>query len=274
MGASRRGTAHVRRGEPRQDARKVRHGSDGALIVVVSDGAGSARHGGTGAALAARAVARAAEGALHGRAFESLCEEDLQDWVDAARDTIGRGAERRTDAGAPTTLRDFATTLLLAVSDGHRTWTAHVGDGAIVGRGAESGDWAVLSWPATGDYAGTTYFLTDEPAPALRVAHHETPISGLALLSDGLERLVLDFAAQTAHGPFFERMARPLDVRASQNQKGPSRDLSTALGAYLDSENVCRRSDDDKTLVVAVRGDPSAEAALPSKCESVTDADC
>lgn len=266
MGASRRGTAHVRRGEPRQDARTVQHLPGGVLVAVVADGAGSARHGGTGAAAAARIVARAAEDALARRPFDGLDEEDLRDWTDAARDVIGRGAARRSQVGTPTTLRDFATTLLLAVSNGRRTWTAHVGDGAIVGRVAEDASWRMLSWPASGDYAGTTYFLTDEPAPQLRVEHHDAPLSGLALLSDGLERLVLDFAARTAHGPFFDRMAGPLDARAGTGEDGPARDLSRALGAYLDGEAVCARSDDDKTLVVAVRAEeaPTALTATPA----------
>jgi hypothetical protein len=44
-------------------------------------------------------------------------------------------------------------------------------------------------------------------------------------------------------------MIAPLDTG---NALGRDRDLSAKLAAYLDSSLVCERTDDDKTLVLAV----------------------
>ena len=262
MAASRRGTSHERRGEPRQDVQVVRHlGAAGdILLVIVADGAGSAPRGGAGAALACRVLAAEATAALRHRPIEELDGEALHDWVDVARDALFRGA---TAQGLPG--RALATTVLLALSDGRTTLVGHVGDGAVVARDAEDGSWRALSWPATGEHAGTTFFLTDDPSPALRIECRNEPITALALLTDGLERLVLDLAARAPHGPFFDRMTAPLDRLAADGAGAPGLDrrLSRELGRYLDGERVCARSDDDKTMAVAVRR-PDPPAAPPA----------
>lgn len=255
MAASRRGTSHVRRREPRQDARQVRCVRDGdVIIVVVADGAGSAAQGGTGAAVVCRLLAMQAVDELKRTAVTDLKADLLHDWIDTARDLLGNGAARRGRS-----LRDYATTLLLAISDGRRTITAHVGDGAIVVRQADEGTWDVLSWPATGEYASTTYFVTDEPSPQVRINVHDTAITGLALFTDGIERLVLDLTNKVPHSSWFDRMAAPLDRGLNEAGQGVRIDLplSDALARYLDSDRVCERSDDDKTLTLSVRTHPA-----------------
>ena len=159
--------------------------------------------------------------------------------------------------GLAVPLRDLATTALLAASDGETTCAAHVGDGAAVVRG-EAG-WRTLSWPESGEHVGTTRFLTETP-PAIRTARLTEPVTALALFTDGLERLVLDLASGTPHGPFFHMIAAPLDRSAADRATPAGRhaDLSAALGRYLDSDPVNARTDDDKTLVIAVSR-PGAE---------------
>lgn len=142
--------------------------------------------------------------------------------------------------------RDCAATLALVVSDGRATVAGHVGDGAVAARGPDG--WTALSWPDAGEHAGETRFLTD-PDPAIRLACCDGPVGAVALLTDGLERLVLDFAARAAHAPFFERMTAPL---AALPAPGRDRALSAALGAWLGGAAVAARTDDDRALVLAV----------------------
>ena len=59
--------------------------------------------------------------------------------------------------------------------------------------------------------------------------------------------MVLDMATQTPFARFFSTMAAPLP-----NEPGKAHTLSDQLKAYLDSEAVNSRTDDDKTLVMAV----------------------
>ena len=105
-----------------------------------------------------------------------------------------------------------------------------------------------LSWPSQGQYASTTFFVTDDELQ-LRISRFNTPLRTLALLTDGLERLALDFATTAAHVPFFSAIAAP--VQASVAQGRDSR-LSEALRSYLGSDRINERTDDDKTLLVAV----------------------
>jgi hypothetical protein len=47
-------------------------------------------------------------------------------------------------------------------------------------------------------------------AESLRVSHTYGKFSDIAIFSDGLERLSLDFARQVAFKPFFDSMLKPL----------------------------------------------------------------
>ena len=116
---------------------------------------------------------------------------------------------------------------------------------------ADSGTWQALSWPDHGEYASTTRFITDEPPTPLRTNITRQPIDALALFSDGIERMVLDMATQTPFARFFSTMAAPLP-----KEPGKANTLSGQLKAYLDSEAVNSRTDDDKTLVMAVLHSP------------------
>ena len=244
--ASRRGSAHAEGDERRQDAFRVTapRGDRELVSFAACDGAGSAACGRQGAALTAWTVTECARTWL----LEAARTPDLEmvaEWVQLARSRISGAAAAR--GLAPD---DFATTLVMAISDGGSALTAHVGDGAVVGRNAESGTWLPLSWPEHGEYASTTSFITDDPGPRLRVGLHDGPIDRLAVMTDGLERVALDFASGTPHGPFFDAMLRPLATAAATGRNGP---LSAALGTYLDSEQVLARTDDDKTLILAAR---------------------
>ncbi|WP_137787493.1 PP2C family serine/threonine-protein phosphatase [Sphingomonas sp. 3P27F8] len=244
-GASQRGTAHAQAGEHRQDAFCVLAVEPGYLIAVVCDGAGSTKYGGLGAAIAARVLTnRAADWIAAKGRMPTPSEIEL--WVAEVRLMIIVSADRLGCAPS-----QFAATLVLAVSDGTSAITAHIGDGAIVARPA--GDTALvdLSWPDSGEYASTTYFLTDA-SPRLRISViNHCPIDRLALLTDGLERLALDFAASASHRPFFDGL---FSAVAASNTVGADRSLSHKLAAWLDSADVNSRTDDDKTLILASFG--------------------
>jgi Protein phosphatase 2C len=209
-------------------------------VAVVSDGAGSAACGGFGARLVVRSlVTQVRERLARG---ERLDDEALRSIIDHARDGIAFVAKDR--ALRP---RDFAATMIAAVSTAAETVIAHVGDGAAVGEDAD-GAWLCLSWPSHGPYASTTYFVTDDELQ-LRIARFNTPLRTLALLTDGLERLALDFSTTTPHAPFFSAIAAPVQVSQAE---GRDRRLSAALRTYLGSDKINARTDDDKTLLVAV----------------------
>ena len=125
----------------------------------------------------------------------------------------------------------------------------HVGNGACVARRQGQQKWDVVSWPAHGEYASTTFFVTDDPVPDFRLTYCEGAVSDIAIFSDGLERLALDFANKSAFNRFFDPMSAPL----TGLRPGRGRTLSGQLRRFLDSPQVVERTDDDKTLIVGKR---------------------
>lgn len=242
--ASRQGTAHRRRNERRQDAFRVSVQGP-VLLATVADGAGSATRGGAGAALAVRTFHECLRALLTiEEQVAALADHHVWDVVDFTRDRLSSAA--RKNGLVP---RDLATTLISVASDGETTLLVHVGDGAVVVRDRETGLWSLASAPHNGEYASTTYFLTDDPSPALRIARLDRPVSAIFTFTDGVETVVLDRArANEPFQPFFERMLAPV---AAAPFGGHSMPLSAALGRYLDGDGFCSRTDDDKTLVIA-----------------------
>ena len=243
--ASCRGTSHIRRNVRRQDAYSCSYGTNEGktLIAIVSDGAGSAVMGGEGASLICRTLMTRA------RQFdfsqdELPSDETLWEWINVARQRITRAADARE-----LKRRDFAATVIMAISSGANTLVAHIGDGSAVARYEGSEEWTALSWPSQGQYASSTFFVTDDPEPKLNISRSDTLVSALAIFSDGVERLALDMAAQKPFKPFFDGMFRPIATAAAD---GCDQKLSMQLTSYLNGDAVNARTDDDKTLILAV----------------------
>lgn len=242
--ASSRGAAHVKTDTRLQDAFSCfsPHCGPSTIAVIVSDGAGSASHGGQGASLVCRTLRTSLirHFALTGT-VPTL--PDFENWIDATRDRIATVAKRRE-----LTSRDFAATLVCAISDGTNTVVAHVGDGCAVFRSQSDGRWRALLWPDHGEYASTTFFVTDEAGVNVRFAQSAVPLTGVAVFSDGIERLALDFASEEPFQPFLRGIVKPLD---QELPPGRNPALCDQLRTYLGSEKVISRTDDDKTLVIA-----------------------
>ena len=239
-----RGTSHIRDKTECQDTvRCISVGPAGKdLVAVVSDGAGSAPFGKQGSAITCRSISQSARSHLIG-ASRSPTNEEIWCWLDETRDKISVAAQMRGSSR-----REFAATLVALIALEHETIILHVGDGAAVcnlGAG-----WAAPSWPANGEYAATTFFVTDDPTADLRITRLPSPAEKIALFSDGIERLVLRFSDQTVSGPFFDKVCAT--VQAS-GRTGANSALNAGLRRHLAAPAINERTDDDKSLVVAVR---------------------
>jgi hypothetical protein len=241
------GTSHLTQGLPCQDsfACRVWQGSDGipVLVAALADGAGSAARADMGSTLATTLfvdmVCEALEdrGSIDGFAAmlrHAIGETRLALQLKAGRD--GRAAD------------DYASTFLAAILSPTGGVVGQIGDGAAVISDAESG-WRPVHWPDHGEYANTTNFLTQADAlDTLRVAAFEAPVKRLAMFSDGLERLVLDFRNRAAHAPFFDGIFRWLSRGVGS---GYCAQTSESLSALLASDRVNARTDDDKSILCA-----------------------
>ena len=198
------GTSHIRSGDRLQDAYAISECGENHVFAVVSDGAGSAGFGAYGAWLVCRKLRVRLRNWL--AEHEGLPDDDTLDgWIDDLRDCISIIAERR--GSVP---RQFATTLAALFISPDEVVALHIGDSAIVGRCGSA--WKVICWPKTGEYASTTYFVTDEPKPFVNIVRQSQEHDAFALFSDGVGELALSQLEQKAHSGFFEPMFRPVDA--------------------------------------------------------------
>lgn len=239
------GTSHDRRDQPCQDfshARVLGGEEVPVLIAVCADGAGSASHAAVGAKIACLGVLRAGAEAIEaGLQVTTVTRQQVLSWYDRARRRISLEAcLRNLDLG------DFACTLLTAIVSREAAVFTQIGDGAIVFH--DGGGYQTATWPQTGEYANMTYFLTS-PDWEERLAFRSVlaTVDELALITDGLQPLALQYAARAVHAPFFDPMFAALrHVLRPTELEGPLRD-------FLGSRPVNDRTDDDKTLMLATR---------------------
>ncbi|MGY3487957.1 hypothetical protein ACVW1C_005840 [Bradyrhizobium sp. USDA 4011] len=248
VSASAIGTSHLRVNRGCDDSGAcmlVAGKNESALVAVCSDGAGSAQRSSVGSRIIVRAFCRSVSSYFNGGGtLAGLSREIASDWLDDMRGRI-----EVTSTSAELTPRDFAATLVGCVVGERTAKILHVGDGAVVYRATNSEDWLVGSWPSHGEYASTTYFVTDDPEPSFQLTEIEGSVSEFAVFTDGIEHLVLNFSTRGAFPPFFNQMFSGFKSEGSRK----NRKLSRHLYNYLNSPSVCDRTDDDKTLLLARR---------------------
>ena len=211
------------------------------LIACLSDGAGGARYGGMAADFT---VSKVFEGlkilALSGypvseQQIRNIVEDVYQELVLIA--TLS-AAE----------LNEYSCTLLGCYVAHECALFFRIGDGAIVFLTDENSYEAVW-WPDNEEYQNMTSFLVDdEQLNKLSIEVMEGRVREVALFTDGLQRLALNYDSHSVHQPFFNDLFRPLR-KADSTAKLEI--LNQKLVEFLDRPAVNARTDDDKTLFLA-----------------------
>jgi hypothetical protein len=232
------GTSHLKRQAPCQDYSLCSTTED-RLICAISDGAGTASHADTGARITATYFVQA----FSEVDLAVIDREHITDFLGSLQTLLVKEA-----SGSGAIIDDYACTLLGVVVSPTHTLYFQIGDGAIVIPASDPDAYDWVFWPQHGEYANTTNFVTQANAPDVCKLRVGPPISEFALFSDGLERLILNEATRSVHAPalrpIFDWFRSPEAVDAAER--------SRALETYLDSDHINARTDDDKSLVVAV----------------------
>lgn len=242
------GSSHLAQGAPCQDAFACQiwqgRGATPILIAALADGAGSAECAAIGSALATSLFTE-----IVSEAFDEGSEMDSAE--DILRYAVGEmqlAFQLKADFDGRE-INDYASTLLAVILSPFGGVISQIGDGATVIDDGVSG-WQVAHWPDHGEYANCTSFLTEENAlETLRIAAFDQPVKRVAMFSDGLERLVLNFRVRMVHKPFFDSVFRRLEPTADS---GYLAQASEELGGLLASDKVSCRTDDDTSLLCAV----------------------
>ena len=241
-----RGSSHVASDAPCQDScivHPVLVDGHSALIIAVSDGAGSASRAEVASGLACGSIVTAAMQSLSRAPDGGIEHDEVFHWLQRAVDTLR--LQSYTDA---LDLREYACTLLAAVMSEDSALFVQIGDGAIVV--SEGAGYRPVFWPQSGEYANTTTFVTDdELLDRVSIVSVARRVEEVSVFTDGLQMLALRYATREAHLPFFA----PLFTRLRSEPEGEALELKAGLVEWLNSEQVNSRTDDDKTLVLATR---------------------
>jgi len=192
-----------------------------------------------------------------GRSVEDIAKTVVVSWCDQVRSKLmDRAAELSLD------VRQLACTLLAAIVGTTQSVYFQIGDGAIII--LENNDYRLVFWPERGEYANTTFFITQDTfADALRYEVRTTTVDELAMISDGLQMVALDYASQQVHQGFFLPMFKTMRATNSVDE------LMGPLAEFLESPRLNERTDDDKTLILATRlNSPSTAGATTPDPES------
>lgn len=242
--ASVTGTSHAERGEQGQDAVQVEtfHASDGQTVlgIFAADGAGSAPFGGEGAACAVAASV------TYWRDFFASNGSTVD--AEALGTSLLRLRASLHDLAARSErdVREFACTYLATLASLDGLVTLHIGDGGII---ADFGNgYVVVSAPTNGEYANTTYFVTDPEEQLVGDSiWHSKPACRLAVFTDGLQPFTLDALGKDANPAFFDRRFQTLELAGEEHVPA----LNDALAGFLNLDMIRRHVSDDMTLVLA-----------------------
>ena len=170
------GRGHIERGLPCQDASSVSLSGE-VVSLVISDGAGSARHSEQGAEIAVRTVTRVLRETAPWTAPEAVREQILT----ACRSAI---TTRAQELDCP--ISELAATLAFVAVTGDLCIAGNIGDGVVAAFRGEKSE--VLIGPERGEFANETTFLTSSCANKHLRIIVKKPLDdydGFAVMSDG-----------------------------------------------------------------------------------------
>lgn len=242
------GTSHLDTDKKCQDANAVLFTKDSTgeeiLVLVVSDGAGSAEKSEEGSLLVCKEFVNIVERHFAEGGLLSQISPDLLDlWTNGIHEAILEKAFTSEQI-----LRDFACTFLALIVGQTSAIAAQIGDGAIVI--GSNGTYETVIWPQAGEYVNSTFFITDDCFISnLHVTPINKPVDEVAVFTDGIQMLALHYATRTVFEPFFRSMFGTL----RKEPPGERHNLNKSLVEFLDSSLINERTDDDKTLILATR---------------------
>lgn len=249
--ASAIGTSHQKSGGVCQDAsccRVIQLGNGQEIFLgIASDGAGSASRSEVASSLVVE---------MFFEKFTLLVgsEIDLQTidrsyiltWLDEVKNQIFIRAKNENVSP-----REFACTIVAAIIGVDSSIFFQIGDGAIVVSEFPGDDYGCIFWPQHGEFINQTNFIIQENlSDILEFEYSQNRINRIALFTDGIERLILNFSDRSVYPPSLHSIFEWLQNSSDSNSIDGA---STALITFLNSSFINSRTDDDKSLVMAAR---------------------
>jgi hypothetical protein len=263
------GSGHIHAGMPCQDSNYVMQVGD-TVIIAVSDGLGAASYSDRGSTFICEDVVDRLAQAItppQPTFIESVAQSvsqfvtgvvansvDMQSIMTQAV-TASRAALIELATAAQHEPRDYACTLLVAVLSSDAWHVVHIGDGAVVGIESAT-TMRTLSAPDNGEFINVTVPVTSSDyLQHLRYSHGKESLYGIALLSDGVQPMCINYKNNAPFPGFFQ----PLIAWLAAFPQHTLADASAGLHTLLDSEKLRQKSDDDMTLVLVLTREVPSE---------------
>ena len=245
------GTRHQKQQQPCQDYGSYFLLNNSDLIVgAVADGAGSAKHSDVGARLAVYQVMSIfREIALLPQKGERLSEplnelEARTLFSRIVQEVVATLDEQAINENY--SIDELACTLLVFMATPQWLAAMQIGDGFIV-VGLQGEKRKLLFQPDKGEFVNQTTFVTSANALDDMQVH---VLSGkqqfICASTDGLEKVAIQMSDWSPFLPFFQ----PLEDYLLETPN-PEQD-DEYINAFLDSERLNARTDDDKTLLLCL----------------------
>jgi len=148
-------------------------------------------------------------------------------------------------------LSDYASTFLLIVNSPLSTFTAHIGDGYIIGWNRKleklEAQNQIISLPRNGEYANETYFFTiDDWKENIRFNFKKEPYDTCLIISDGAENFWIGADKKSIALPLFEGFIK---IR----EKHMDKSLTNVLENVFTFEKISKIDTDDATIGMILR---------------------
>ena len=252
------GVGHLRQSMPCQDYSRYHQLKGGVLIGAVADGAGSAQYSQRGAQLVVESSLAYLQ---RWENFGYRRRLKLLPWLMAIAEPKRRAFFEKLLRFLRRQLRELsqlegisldslASTLLVFVASREGIVAMQVGDGFLVVRSTPD-HYQLLFQPDKGEYFNETTFVTSSQASqALQTCCYPQPVQFICAATDGLEKVAIKFQDWSAFAPFFQ----PLEAFLRETQDPEAN--PDYLEQFLHSERLNQRTQDDKTLLLALAPPP------------------
>jgi hypothetical protein len=269
------GAGHLKTGDPCQDACVIRTSDDGEwVIIVVSDGAGTANRSREGSELVVKFFSDALL-----KLVSELNHRSPGHWInDFVIKKVLDTREALRGLAKSDNIKDFNCTLVACLQGPSGGFSIHIGDGAIFG--SESSNTGLfVSPPENGEYANETFFITEgDWVKHLRI----TPMPKLDWIlcctdGGGSLAIVSEKESEPKIG-FLQPVMTDVLNQASVTAR------NERLKSYLCDPQADKVTGDDKTLALAIRANslsllenffkeykntPRSTVSVPASCPPV-----
>lgn len=255
-----KGTSHETTGKPCQDYANYKI-INNILIGAVSDGAGSAKKSEIGSKLAVKKTLEYLTEYIN--KYPNLDQSPFSEeqarslFTNTTNQVI---ANLKEQAGKGYQFKDLSCTLLAFIVTPNWLTAMQIGDGFVVIRLQNEQDYQLLFQPSKGEYANTTTFLTSSNAMEdLQVTVINKPVEFIFASTDGLEKLALEYKNRTYKA--FPKFFQPIEDDIKTDYEKEKIDIPL----WLNSEQVNNRTDDDKTVLIALNNELIGEVSGEEK---------